>query len=87
MDASEKQMIIQFAPHQTTTLPNWVFLKKILQIILAAKWLVRHSSQSLKETATTFAFPSVWFLFYMRHIPKENWSCSTGPTREYSKLL
>ena len=46
-------MIIQITPHQTTTLPKWMcfFLtqKSFLQIILAAKWSVRHSNTSLNK--------------------------------------
>ena len=41
-----------------------VLPKNILQIILAAKWLVRYSSTSPKTAATTFAFSSVCFFFY-----------------------
>ena len=45
MDAAlEKWMIIRFTPYQTTTLPKWMFSQIFFQIILAAKWLVRHSS-------------------------------------------
>ena len=36
-----------------------VLQKKFLSIILAAKWLVRHSKTSPQPAATTFAFPSV----------------------------
>ena len=36
--------------------------KTFVQIILGAKWLVRHSSRRPQPTATTFAFPSVFFL-------------------------
>ena len=47
MDALEKWMIIQFTPHQTNTLPKWIFFNKtFLKIILAAKWIERHSSPS-----------------------------------------
>ena len=43
-----------------------VLPKTVLKIILAAKWLVRHSSTSTSpQTAgTTLAFSSVWFFFY-----------------------
>ena len=45
MDAPETWMIAWFTPNQTTTLPKWMVLPKtFLQIILAAKWLLRHSS-------------------------------------------
>ena len=48
-----KWMICQFTrvtQHQTTTLPKWDALPKtFLQIILAAKWLVGHSSTSPKQ--------------------------------------
>ena len=40
-------MIIQFTPYQTTTQPKWMF--SLVQIILAAKWLVRHSRTSLNQ--------------------------------------
>ena len=43
-------------PTKMDVLPTNFFL----QIILAAKWLVRHSSTSPLPTATTFAFPSVF---------------------------
>ena len=48
----------QTTPYQTTTLPKWMFLQELfLQIILAAKWLVRHSSKSPKLQRR--AFPSL----------------------------
>ena len=53
MDYLKKWMIIQITPHQTTTLPKWMcfFLTQtsFLQIILAAKWSVRHSNTSLNK--------------------------------------
>ena len=45
--------------HQNGWSPN-VFL----QIILAAKWLVQHSSTSLNLAATTFAFSYVFILLF-----------------------
>ena len=45
-----------FHPTQNHYSPKMdVLPKKFLQIILAAKWLVRHSSTSPKPEATTFA--------------------------------
>ena len=38
-------MIIRFTPYYATTLPKWI-LKTFVQIILAAKWLVRPSNTS-----------------------------------------
>ena len=58
----EKKMIFRF------TLPNChstkmaVIPKTFVQIILAAKWLVRHSSMFLQTTAMIFAFSSVFIL-------------------------
>ena len=45
MDAWKKWMIIRFTPYYATTLPKWI-LKTFVQIILAAKWLVRPSNTS-----------------------------------------
>ena len=61
MDALEKWMIILFTPYQTSETSEthpfkiYVIPKYFLQIILAAKWLVRHSS-------TVRTFPSVFIL-------------------------
>ena len=59
-------MLVRMDDHLVHTTPNHhppkmdVLPKTFLQIILAAKWLVRHSSTSPLPTATTFAFPSVF---------------------------
>ena len=43
----EKWMINWLTPHQTNTLPKWIFSQTFfLQLILAAKCLVRHSNTS-----------------------------------------
>ena len=54
--------------HLVHTIPNYyskkmdILPKTLAQIILAAKWLVRHSSMSPQPTATTFTFSSVTIL-------------------------
>ena len=50
MDASENWMIIRFKPNQATTYTKMdVHPNFFLQIILAAKWLVRHSNTPPKQ--------------------------------------
>ena len=51
MDASEKWMIIWFTPHQTPTLPKWMFFQNFSSNHLCcySKWLVWHSSTSPKQ--------------------------------------
>ena len=53
----KKWMLIWFfTPHETTTLPKLLFSQKtFLEIILAAKWIVRHSSTSAKQQRRPFA--------------------------------
>ena len=49
MDALKKWMVIWFTPHKTTTLPKFKMddlHKNLLQIILAAKWLVNPPTSS-----------------------------------------
>ena len=61
----EKKIISQFTRHQTTTLPQRLFFKKCIKIILGAKWLVRHSitspqlnrSDDLLQYDSTVHFP------------------------------
>ena len=61
--------VAEWMPHQTTTLPKWMFFQKtFLRIILAAKWLVRHSNTSPQTAAKDFAFSSVRFFFYALYI-------------------
>ena len=48
MDAWKKWMIIRFIPHHHPTKID-VFPKTFVQIILAAKWLVRHLSTFPKQ--------------------------------------
>ena len=52
MDALKKWMIIWFTPNQTnspTPYRNGYSPKSFVQIILAAKWLARHSRESPKQ--------------------------------------
>ena len=47
MDAWENWIILRFTPHQTTTLPKWIFFQKaFFQIILVGNWLGRHPRTS-----------------------------------------
>ena len=46
MNALKKWMIIQFTPHQTTTLPKWMFCEKCF---FKSSLLVRHKSTSPKK--------------------------------------
>ena len=69
--------------HPVHTIPNHsptkidVLPKTFVQVIFAAKWLVRHSSMSPQPTATTFAFSSVFFLLlWLWMSPKSRVSCS-----------
>ena len=59
MDASEKWMIFQFTPQQTTPLPTWMFFPKtFLKIILAAKWLGRHLCKYVPQMQQRRPLPS-----------------------------
>ena len=49
MDASEKCMLIWFIPPRIPHSQMDFFPKTFIQIILAAKWLVRHSNRSHKQ--------------------------------------
>ena len=63
--ASEEWMIIWFKPHQTTTLPKWMFLQKLF--FKSSLMISGYSAafNSVPQTAaTTFAFTSVCFFFY-----------------------
>ena len=59
MDALKKWMTIKFTPYETITKID-VLPKTFVQIIFAAKWLVR-------PTATTFAFSFVFILLLLGH--------------------
>ena len=65
MNASEKWMIFQFTPHQTTTLPKWIFFQKIF---FKSSFLLNGYSAAFKNVpqtaATTFAFSFLFFFFY-----------------------
>ena len=68
MAALVKWMINRFTPHQTTTFPKWMFFQNFfLQIIIAAKWLVRHICTSPNQQRRPL--PSVWFVFYEYNYP------------------
>ena len=78
MDAFEKWMISLFPPHQTTTLPKWLFSRKLFfKSSLMLKWLVRHSSTSHQPPATTLTFPSL-FIFFYEAAPHLQCCCSGG---------
>ena len=54
---------------QTTTLPKWMFSQNtFVQIILAAKWSVRHSTTTM---APTFAFSFVFILLLCFHFARQ----------------
>ena len=65
MDALEKWMIIRFTPHQTTTLPKWTFLLNFSPNHPCCSMACAAFKYFPQTAATTFAFPSVWFLFYL----------------------
>ena len=59
MDVSEKWMIFQFTPYQTTTLPKWMFFLKLFfksSVLLNGQCGIQVHPQT---AATTFAFSSV----------------------------
>ena len=69
MDALTKWTIIRVTPYQSTTLPKWMFSQNtFVQIILAAKWSVRHSTTTM---APTFAFSFVFILLLCFHFARQ----------------
>ena len=71
MDASEKWMIFRFTPCKPNHhLPNTDVLPKIvLQTVLAAKWLVQHSSTSLKQQRRPY--PSLLYKSFLYADPAQ----------------
>ena len=72
MDALKKWMIIRCTPYQTTTPPKWMFSQILfVQIILAAKWLVRHSStfpkQQRRPLPSLLYYPSLTYSCVLHH--------------------
>ena len=68
MDAQKMDdHLVYTTPHHILAKMD-VLPKTFLQIILATKRLVRHSSMYVPQAAaTTFAFSSVCFFFYVAH--------------------
>ena len=68
MDALKKWIIIRFTPYtKPTPNQNECSPKTFVQIILAAKWLVLHSSTTPKQQRRPFPFLlSLYFLYSMR---------------------
>ena len=72
-----------------------VLPKTFLQVILGAKYLVQHSSMSPQPAATTFAFPSVRFLFYGLRLKqwssescvKTNYPAKSWAIKYFKKIL
>ena len=64
LDASDKWMIIWFTPHQTNTLPKWMFIQKLFfksSLLINSSAAFKYVPQTI---ATTFAFSFVCFFFY-----------------------
>ena len=71
-DAWQNGCFRKMYDHLVHTIPNPKMdfhAKTFLQIILAAKWLVWHSSTSPQTAATTFAFSSVCFFLNASNLP------------------
>ena len=64
MDSLEKRMIIQFTPYQTTTLPKWMLSQK-LWFKTSLLLNLRHLSTSFNQHRRSFAFYTVFILFFM----------------------
>ena len=78
--------VAEWMPHQTTTLPKWMFFQKtFLRIILAAKWLVRHSNTSPQQTAAKdFAFSPILLLCAVYSAGVPGWQWPTGAAECWS---
>ena len=78
--ATGKWMIIWLTPHKTTPLSKWMFfLITFLQIILAAKSLVRHSSTSPKQHGDDLCLLFCLFLLLWSISPPPSFTKPTGP--------
>ena len=82
LDALKKGLIIRFTPSHAPpgTLPTWMFSKKkFLQIILAAKWLVRHSSTSPNQLRQHLSSLLHFSFFYgLEQLSKRFWLTVLG---------
>ena len=90
----KRLMTIWFTLHKTTTLQTWMFFvlsKTFLQIILAAKWFVRHSITSPNQQRQPLTSLLYLFFFYAYHVDpiliyRGHNSCSLDPIHGHRHL-